>query len=89
MSATTVSSGEPTATGQISLTLHHLGDALRIEVGDPDPRIPVLAGADQDAECGRGLVLVEALSSEWSYFFPEGGGKVVYCIVDMEGGNGG
>jgi hypothetical protein len=28
-------------------------------------------------------MLVEALSREWSYFFPLGGGKVVYCFLEM------
>jgi hypothetical protein len=27
-------------------------------------------------------MLVDALSKEWSYFFPPGGGKVVYCILE-------
>jgi len=35
-----------------------------------------------DAEGGRGLMLVSALSKEWSYFFPPGGGKVVYCVLE-------
>jgi hypothetical protein len=30
----------------------------------------------------RGLMLVSALSTEWSYFLPPGGGKVVYCILE-------
>jgi hypothetical protein len=28
-------------------------------------------------------MLVEALSKEWSYFVPPGGGKVVYCVVEI------
>ena len=36
-----------------------------------------------DAENGRGLMLVDALSKEWSYFFPPGGGKVVYCFLEI------
>jgi hypothetical protein len=27
-------------------------------------------------------MLVDALSKEWSYFYPPGGGKVVYCILE-------
>ncbi len=26
-------------------------------------------------------MLVDALSMKWSYFFPAGGGKVVYCFI--------
>jgi hypothetical protein len=29
------------------------------------------------------LVLVNALSKEWSYFFPPGGGKVVYGVLEI------
>ena len=29
------------------------------------------------------LLLVDALSKEWSYFFPPAGGKVVYCIIEI------
>jgi hypothetical protein len=28
-------------------------------------------------------MLVDALSKEWSYFFPPGGGKVVYCFLEI------
>ena len=36
-----------------------------------------------DAESGRGLFIVDALSKHWSYFFPPGGGKVVYCLIEV------
>ena len=52
-----------------------------LERRTPDACPPVLTDADDEAESGRGLVLVDALSKEWSYFFPPGGGKVVYCFV--------
>ena len=28
-------------------------------------------------------MLVDALAKEWSYFFPPGGGKVVYCFLEI------
>ena len=28
-------------------------------------------------------MLVDALSKEWSYFFLPGGGKVVYCFLEI------
>jgi len=67
----------------ISLSLRHFRESLLIEVYDTDENPPVLAGHDDDAENGRGLLLVNALSKEWSYFFPPGGGKVVYCVLEM------
>jgi len=67
----------------ISLSLRHFGEGLLIEVFDTDANPPVLTDAADDAENGRGLVLVDALSKEWSYFFPPCGGKVVYCVIEI------
>jgi anti-sigma regulatory factor (Ser/Thr protein kinase) len=66
----------------ISLSLRHFRGSLLIEVHDTDPNPPVLSSPDDNAEGGRGLLLVNALSKEWSYFFPSGGGKVVYCVLE-------
>jgi anti-sigma regulatory factor (Ser/Thr protein kinase) len=66
---------------RISLTLRHLTDRLIIEVSDPDPRPPVLSEPDSEADGGRGLMLVQMLSKEWSYYLPPSGGKVVYCVL--------
>ena len=66
---------------RISLVLRHLAGRLIIEVFDPDPTPPAFAEADNEAECGRGLVLVQALSKEWNYYLPPSGGKVVYCVL--------
>ena len=67
----------------ILLSLRHFSRSLLIEVFDTDRNPPVLSGPDEHAESGRGLVLVNALSKEWSYFFPPGGGKVVYCVLEI------
>jgi anti-sigma regulatory factor (Ser/Thr protein kinase) len=66
----------------ISLSLRRFYGNLLIEVHDASHDPPVLSGHDDCAESGRGLVLVNALSKEWSYFFPPGGGKVVYCVLE-------
>ena len=66
---------------RISLVLRYVADRLIIEVSDPDSRPPVFAEADDDAEGGRGLMLVQALSKEWSFYLPPAGGKVVYCVL--------
>ncbi len=63
---------------RICLTLRLLPGRVVIEVFDNDPHPPVPARASTDAESGRGLMLVDALTKEWSYFFPPSGGKVVY-----------
>ena len=66
----------------ISLSLRHFRESLLIEVYDADNNPPIRSHPDDYAENGRGLMLVDALSKEWSYFFPPGGGKVVYCILE-------
>lgn len=51
--------------------------------GVVDP--PVRSDADENAECGRGLLLVEAFSSEWSWKpipSERGGGKIVRAVID-------
>ncbi|HEV2372845.1 MAG TPA: ATP-binding protein [Streptosporangiaceae bacterium] len=73
--------GDLAAVARISLTLRHLPGRVVIEVFDHDQNPPVLDDAGTDAESGRGLLLVEALSKEWGHFFPPSGGKVVYAIV--------
>jgi anti-sigma regulatory factor (Ser/Thr protein kinase) len=67
----------------ISLSLRHFPGCLLIEVHDAGSNPPVLSRADDCAENSRGLVLVGALSKEWSYFFPPDGGKVVYCSLEI------
>lgn len=42
---------------------------------------PVLREADQDAERGRGLRVVDALSAGWCWAPRAGGGKVVYALI--------
>lgn len=69
----------------ISLTLRYLAGQLIIEVSDPDPRPPILAEPDSEAESGRGLMLVQMLSKEWDYYCPPSGGKVVYCVLASMG----
>jgi anti-sigma regulatory factor (Ser/Thr protein kinase) len=66
---------------RISFVLRQKADQLIIEVSDPDPRPPVMAEVDGEAEGGRGLMLVQALSKEWDYYLLRTGGKVVYCVL--------
>jgi hypothetical protein len=67
----------------ISLSLRYFRAGLLIEVYDTSNDPPVLAYARSDAENGRGLMLVGALTKEWSYFLLPDGGKVVYCFLEM------
>jgi anti-sigma regulatory factor (Ser/Thr protein kinase) len=72
---------ELASAGRICLTLRLLPGRLVIEVSDNDQRPPVPTEAAPDDESGRGLMLVEALSKEWNYYFPPSGGKVVFCVL--------
>jgi anti-sigma regulatory factor (Ser/Thr protein kinase) len=81
--ARTLRYSERASASLIRLSLRHFLQFLLIEVYDADSNPPIRSLADDQAENGRGLMLVEALSKEWSYFVPPGGGKVVYSILEI------
>lgn len=64
-----------------------LSDRARvlILVWDASPLPPVQMNASEDAESGRGLLLVETLSARWGWYFlpQEKGGKVVWALLEM------
>jgi hypothetical protein len=74
---------EPGDLKRILLTLRYLPRHLIAEVSDPDPNPPILTEADPEAERGRGLMLVDALSTDWNYFRRPSGGKTVFCVVEL------
>jgi anti-sigma regulatory factor (Ser/Thr protein kinase) len=54
---------------------------LVIRVWDGNSEMPaVCEDADLDSECGRGLLLVEALSKDWGAY-RRGRGKVVWVLI--------
>jgi len=56
-----------------------------ILIWDASPLPPVPVDAGEDAETGRGLLLVEAVSQRWGHFGHDGGGKVVWAVVSGTG----
>lgn len=51
-------------------------------VWDANPRPPARAEITDEAESGRGLLLVEAMSERWDWYFPEQtSGKVVWALT--------
>jgi anti-sigma regulatory factor (Ser/Thr protein kinase) len=53
-----------------------------ILVWDASEREPVHVDADADTEGGRGLLLVDALSSRWDWYSTKDtGGKIVWALV--------
>jgi anti-sigma regulatory factor (Ser/Thr protein kinase) len=55
---------------------------LLILVWDASPLPPVPVSTSDDTENGRGLLLVETLSTRWN-FFAHQQGKVVWALLDM------
>lgn len=53
-----------------------------ILVWDPSPAAPQPVDADLEAESGRGLLLIDAVSDNWAWYFtPEAGGKAVWALI--------
>ncbi|MBW3537340.1 MAG: ATP-binding protein [Actinobacteria bacterium] len=59
-----------------------LGSRLRVEVGDGSPEMPVKGQASLEAEGGRGVPLVDALSDSWGVI-PTRTGKRVWFEVPV------
>ena len=51
---------------------------VRVEVTDPDERLPSMAAPDPGAPDGRGLAIVNGLASAWGIERVPGGGKTVW-----------
>ncbi|WP_405592864.1 ATP-binding protein [Streptomyces sp. NBC_01190] len=63
-----------------------LAGGVRIEVHDADETRPVVREASMDAESGRGLALVDALTGGcWGVSGREGVGKLVWAVVADDG----
>lgn len=71
---------------KIGVTLMRVwdGDAISVVVTDPSPIPPVKRETTIGSERGRGIQIVEALSSHWGWNH-EQSGKAVYAILAKEG----
>lgn len=67
----------------VGLQLRVLGAGLYVEVWDRESGVPVIPAQSPDAEGGRGLFLVEALSTRWDVYRPAAGGKVVWSELPL------
>ena len=54
-------------------------------VWDASPQPPARADPGEEAESGRGLLLVEAVAQRWGYFGYDGRGKVVWALMPETG----
>lgn len=71
----------------LPIRLWVLSDKTRVVglVWDRHPRHPMLARPGDDADSGRGLMLVEALSDKWGWYpHPDIGGKIVWSEIRAE-----
>jgi len=53
------------AESHVQVKINVDGDVVRVEVRDEDPTAPTLIVADTYAESGRGIALIDTLSSAW------------------------
>ncbi|MEU5208596.1 SpoIIE family protein phosphatase [Streptomyces sp. NPDC020742] len=72
--------------GEVQLDLTLAADRLRVAVNDASPRAPVKpTSVDWEATGGRGLLLVEAMSTSWGSV-PLSGGKQVWSEIGLQPG---
>ena len=69
----------------VRLELHADADVVRVAVGDGEPALPEARDVDDDAEGGRGMVLVELLAREHGVR-EQPPGKTVWASVTRPGG---
>jgi hypothetical protein len=78
------------AGGPVAVAVRRVDDRLRVEVSDTSPAAPSTKGYAADAVTGRGLQLVDALSSAWGWH-PASPGKVVWfelALAPVDGPGG-
>lgn len=71
--------------GEIGLNVLTSADAVRIEVEDSSPALPRPRRPELYDASGRGLHIIEALSTRWGTE-PCNGSKVVWCELELEEG---
>jgi serine phosphatase RsbU (regulator of sigma subunit)/anti-sigma regulatory factor (Ser/Thr protein kinase) len=76
------------AQSEVDMRIREYPDRLRVEVRDSDPRPPVPTAIltdevnNQDAESGRGLLIVDGLASAWGSS-PAGRGKTTWFEIGI------
>jgi two-component sensor histidine kinase len=71
----------------IATRFERLEHGVRIEVHDIAEQRPQLRSVSDDAESGRGLLLVDALcEGQWGVQDREGPGKIVWAVLSRTGG---
>ena len=65
------------------LTMAIAGPSVRVEVYDADPTMPTRQSPTAETPTGRGLLLLDRLTSGWGAE-RAGSGKVVWFTIDLE-----
>ncbi len=74
-------SGQAPHAPQIRLWLTSDQRNVVIQVWDGDPRLPACQDPAPEAEAGRGLLIIEALSAQWGCCTRDGqGGKITWAV---------
>lgn len=69
------------SSGAIEVMIDCSDDKIHIEVEDDDPEPPELRPTQVDLPGGRGLAIVEGLTSAWGWSPVSGNGKRTWCDV--------
>ncbi len=70
--------------GSVELRLSGLPSLVRVAVDDESPIPPVVGVLDENAMCGRGLVLLSRLTTRWGVTSREDGGKRVWFELEPD-----
>lgn len=73
----------PAQTG-VGVQLVVTDDVARVSVSDGEESSPVVMHTDPSALSGRGMAIVEAMSSRWGVEVHEDGGKTVWFELDLD-----
>jgi len=68
----------------IGVQLRATGTSLVLDVWDGSSDVPVVKNPDDDAEGGRGLLLIGAMAKQWDVFRPHAGGKIVWAELELD-----
>ncbi len=70
--------------GRIAVAASRDGSVVRVAVRDQSSELPRLNQASPTALGGRGVALVDALSTRWGVEQHDGGGKTVWFDLDLD-----
>ncbi|MEU4832565.1 ATP-binding protein [Streptosporangium sp. NPDC023615] len=68
---------------EVTVILCHTGHSMLCAVTDPGDRAPRLREPDYEAECGRGLQLIDGVSETWGWAPLENRGKAVWAAFAL------